>query len=449
MSSKKGYSFLVRLLKSYVIYAFELFYSEYIVVGRENIPTDSPVIFAPNHLNALMDALAVHSIVEKNRTITFLARSDIFKNKIIAGFLRSIKIMPAFRMRDGIENLGKNNDIFDNCVDLLHNNNAIGIMPEGNQGEQRKLRTFTKGIFRIAFAAQQKYGSEPGVKIVPVGIDFGSFEKFGKHLIIIIGKPIEVSEFMAGYSENPVSTTNKIRDRLREKLNEITLNLASEQHYECFEIATEVANKAMLENLNLSDSTLNRFSARQKIADKLVSIEKNDPLKIEELEEQCKNYANNVKKIKLHTWIFDKTTFKLSSLVVEGFILLATLPVFLYGFLLNFLAFFVPVFLRKQILKVQFTGFYSSIHFGFGILTFPIFYLIQTLIFSGINFTPWWIIVLFFISQYILGEWALKWYRTFKKFRAKIRYNVLIRQKSVILEKVQNARKKIIQLILD
>ncbi|MDD5184822.1 MAG: 1-acyl-sn-glycerol-3-phosphate acyltransferase, partial [Paludibacter sp.] len=136
MSDKNNYPFIVRLLKKYVIFTFKRFYSEYIVVGRENIPTDCPVILAPTHLNALMDALAVHSISPENQTVTFLARSDIFKNKIVAWFLTGIKIMPAFRMRDGMENLGKNNDIFERCVEVLHNNNAIGIMPEGNQGEQ-------------------------------------------------------------------------------------------------------------------------------------------------------------------------------------------------------------------------------------------------------------------------------------------------------------------------
>ena len=34
-------------------------YSEISIVGKENIPTDGAVIFAPNHTNALMDALSV------------------------------------------------------------------------------------------------------------------------------------------------------------------------------------------------------------------------------------------------------------------------------------------------------------------------------------------------------------------------------------------------------
>ncbi|MFA6581610.1 MAG: 1-acyl-sn-glycerol-3-phosphate acyltransferase [Paludibacter sp.] len=447
MSDKNNYPFIVRLLKKYVIFTFKRFYSEYIVVGRENIPTDCPVILAPTHLNALMDALAVHSIAPENQTVTFLARSDIFKNKIVAWFLTGIKIMPAFRMRDGMENLGKNNDIFERCVEVLHNNNAIGIMPEGNQGEQRKLRPFTKGIFRIAFAAQQKYGSQSGVKIVPIGVDFGDFKKFRKHIIINIGKPIEVSEYMFSYKENPVTATNEIRDRLRSDLSKISVDLASKNHYECFETATEIANTAFVENLNPQNQTFARFQARQKIAEKLVLMEKNEPQKIEELESLCNNYTAGLKKINLRTRTLEQSPTKTIAFLINGLLLSATLPVFIYGFILNFLPFFAPVFIRKYLLKVQYEGFFSSIQYGLGIFIFPIFYLFQTVILANVLSTAWWILILFFFSQYVVGEWALIWYRAFKKYIAQIRLQNLLRKNSSELEETQTLRKKIIQLI--
>ncbi|HEY5592715.1 MAG TPA: 1-acyl-sn-glycerol-3-phosphate acyltransferase [Paludibacter sp.] len=447
MSKKKDYPLIIRLLKKYVIFTFKHFYGEYIVVGRENIPSDCPIIFAPNHLNALMDALAVHSISPKSLPVTFLARSDIFKNKLAASFLHSIKMLPAFRMRDGMENLGKNNEIFERCVDILHQNKALGIMPEGNQGEQRKLRMFTKGIFRIAFAAQQKYGSQPSVKIVPVGIDLGDFVKFGKHMIIIIGKPIEVSEYMSSYSENSVTATNEIRDRLRFELSSITLDLATETHYDCFETATEVVNTAIVGNLNLPNETIFRFVARQKIAKKLVEFEKDEPQKIAELESLCTGYTDCIKKINLHTWVLEQAPYKTFTLLLNGLFLIGTLYVFIYGFVLNLLPSFLLVFLRKQVLKVQFWGFFSSIHYGFGIFIFPISYLLQTVIFACLVPVPWWILVLFFISQYFFGKWAFQWYSETKKFMAKIRYRNLESKKSPILEQAKNLRKQIIQLI--
>ncbi len=50
-----------------------VFYRKVIVLGRENINPDHPLIFAPNHQNALMDALAV--LFTQERTTCFPRKS--------------------------------------------------------------------------------------------------------------------------------------------------------------------------------------------------------------------------------------------------------------------------------------------------------------------------------------------------------------------------------------
>ena len=446
MSDQYEISFRLSLLKKYVKFAFKSFYSDCIVVGRENIPTDCPVIFAPNHLNALMDALAVHTITPDKMPVTFLARADIFNNKIIAKFLRFIKIMPAFRMRDGVENLGKNNEIFELCVDILHHNKTIGIMPEGNQGEQRKLRVFTKGIFRIAFSAQQKFGSTPNVKIVPIGIDFGDIVKFGKHIIVNIGKPIEVSDFMDDYAENPVIATNKIRDCLRENLSSLTINLDTNTYYDCFETTMNVASGHQITELNLPKDAYLLFEIKQEIARKLVLLEKNEPEKIIELDKLCGDLKNNLRKLNLKNWVLDSSDYSMSSIIIEGLFLLITFPFFLIGLLVNIFPFFIPVYIRKS-LKVEYEGFFSSIQFVIGIITFPIFYLLQTILVLSFTYASWTELIIFFVGQYFLGKWAIEWYRTAKRNLAKQRFRTLLKNKSSVLENTINLRNKIIQLI--
>jgi len=433
------------LTRKYVVFCFKRFYSEFIVVGRENIPTEGPVIYAPNHINALMDAVAVHAVVSPKLPLIFLARADIFRNKSIARFLRFTKIMPAFRMRDGMENLNKNNEIFDQCVEILDHRKALGIMPEGNQGEQRKLRPLVKGIFRIAFTAQQQFGENEGVKIVPVGIDLGDYVKFGKHIIINIGKPIEVSEYMNLYAENQVTATNEIRNRLRNDLNNLSLNLAIDSYYDCFEIVVEVANEAVLNELKLPNKTVYRFIARQKIAERLVKMEKNEPLNMEKLQALSFNYQNALQQNKLKTVLFDNNKYSYNW--SDGLTLIWTFPIFVLGFVLNFLPFFIPEFIRKDILKVKDIGFFSSLHFGLGMLTFPIFYILQTLVFSWISSVAWWWLLLFLLSQYTLGKGALRWYKTFTKLRASIRFNKLKRKKPAKMAEMIALRKEIIEMI--
>jgi 1-acyl-sn-glycerol-3-phosphate acyltransferase len=437
---------MLNILKNYVIFTFKLFYGEFIVIGKENIPVNSPVIFAPNHLNALMDALAIHSIAPSNSPVTFLARADLFNNKRLGKFLRYIKILPAFRMRDGMENLAKNNLVFESCVDILLDNKTLGIMPEGNQGEQRQLRTFGKGIFRIAFAAQQKLDNNKTVKIIPVGIDFGSLHKFGKHIIINIGKPINVIDYMEIYSENNVTATNEIKDRLYMELSNLTLNISSKTNYECFETSIEIANSSLIDGLEIDNKTIMLFEARQQIANRLLMFEKTDSNKINILKALCAKYQKLIKRLNFKTWIFDEQYYRTAPLLFECLLLCISFPAFIIGFILNLLPFFVPVLIRKN-LNVEYKGFFSSIHYVLGIITFPFFYLIQTILFASLTSSTWVEILIFFCSQYIIGKWALEWYRFAKKILAKIRYNNLVINKSTLVLETQDIRKKIIQLI--
>jgi 1-acyl-sn-glycerol-3-phosphate acyltransferase len=447
MSKISDYPLSFSIVRNYVVFTFKRYYSEYIVLGRENVPTDCPLIFAPNHINALMDAIAIHSIAPYKVPVIFLARADIFKNKKSAQLLKSAKILPAFRMRDGMENLSKNNEVFEQCVEILDQNKILGIMPEGNQGEQRKLRPLVKGIFRIAFAAQQKYDSQSKVKIIPVGIDYGDLVKYGKHIIINIGKPIEMSEYIQLYNENPVTTTNEIRDRLRLELNSLSLDLATENYYECFRTITGVANTYFVKKLQLVDNTVFRFVARQEIAKRLTILERTEPEKIEKLDVLAKNYIGLLEKTNLRNWVFEQYPFKTESIITEGLLLLLTFPFFVYGFICNFLPFFIPVYIRKFVIKAQYEGFFSSLQFGIGIFLFPFFYLMQTILFYNLTDTYWWLSLLFFITQYPFGKLAVKWNGIAKKFMAKIRFKRLKHKKSFELIQAQNIRELIISMI--
>ena len=155
------------ILKKIFRTAFQIFYDDIAIEGKENVPKEGPVIFAPNHQNALMDALAV--ILFTNRQPVFMAKADIFENKIVKKILIFFRIIPVYRLRDGKENLINNDESFNIALQCLINNNSIGIMPEGTDIDKNRLRPLKKGIARIALQAQEQIGSNKGIKIIPVG----------------------------------------------------------------------------------------------------------------------------------------------------------------------------------------------------------------------------------------------------------------------------------------
>lgn len=92
---------LYNLLRYYVDFALRLSYRNVRYVGRDKIPQDGAIIYAPNHTNALMDALVL--LAMDRRPKVFVARADIFRNPKIAKILTWLKIMPIMRIRDGYE----------------------------------------------------------------------------------------------------------------------------------------------------------------------------------------------------------------------------------------------------------------------------------------------------------------------------------------------------------
>jgi hypothetical protein len=45
-------------------------------------------------------------------------------------------------------------------------------------------------LFRIAFQAQEKYGTLQGVKILPVGYDYGHYTHFRTTLLVTLANPL-------------------------------------------------------------------------------------------------------------------------------------------------------------------------------------------------------------------------------------------------------------------
>lgn len=439
-------SFSIKMIRNYIVFGFKNFYSDFVIEGEENIPTSGPVIFAPNHTNALMDALAIHAITPAKLPLTFLARADIFKNKKLAAVLHYLGILPAFRMRDGVENLAKNQETFAKCVELLRTNGGLGIMPEGNQDLERKIRPLGKGIFRIAFAAQESFSDQPFVKIVPVGIDYGHLSKFGKHILISIGKPIEVAEYMNDYTQNAVNATNEIRKRLYNELNELTVNIVSEKYYQCIQTTIEVVTAVEMTGYEISSPTLARFEAERRITARLLAMEKKNPSEMEELDELCIDYTNAIKLNNLYSTTLDQVPFKFFSMIKQGTWLLITSPFFFLGYILNFLPFFTPVYIRKK-LNVNYEGFFSSIHFSLGLVCFPLFYVLQTLLINAAYNITWVEMILSCVLQLLLGKGAFSWYTSFRKLKASLEYRMMAQKHPTVVNRIMKLREKIINFV--
>lgn len=268
-NSLADFNFFYTFFRPFVDYGTYSHYRSTTIKGRENLPTDGPYIFAPCHQNALMDALLVLNIT--HRPVAFLARADIFKNPTLAAFLHFLRISPVYRIRDGRDQLSKNEEVFNNSRDVLLKGMPLCLMAEGTHNNKHQMLPLVKGMFRIAGETQKRL-KDKKLYIVPVGFDYDEYQQTYSNICINIGKPISVTDFMPMYEENEPVALNQMRDALAVALKEQMHHVATKDHYEAEYAYCHLDTQDTLRELHLRNNAWGRFMARKHISDQLAGM---------------------------------------------------------------------------------------------------------------------------------------------------------------------------------
>ncbi|HEX2967889.1 MAG TPA: 1-acyl-sn-glycerol-3-phosphate acyltransferase [Bacteroidales bacterium] len=395
-----------------------VFYRKVIVIGRENIKPENSNIFAPNHQNALMDALAV-LYTHRGQPI-FLARSDIFKRKFIASVLYFLKILPVYRIRDGFGSLKGNDVIFEKTIDVLKNRNGLVILPEGDHAGYRRLRQLKKGICRIAFQAEEASDFNLKIKIIPVGLEFSNYTRYRQVLTVVYGRPFEISDYFDVYRENPEKALNELRSRLSDEMKKVMIHIESIDDYEAIDELRSIING------KYSDDIKHPKIFRDRELIEKLNKEKNSNAPV--YEKIC-SLALRVKKktqdLNLSYRLLEKKKHPLGW-HIAGFIgLILTFPLFVYGNIFNLTFLSIP---NLQIPKIKDPQFHSSIRFGLSLalalIFIPLYFILCLILFS-----PWWFGVLIFLTLPLSGLFAWNYFLIFRRILGGLRIRKLMRHK--------------------
>jgi 1-acyl-sn-glycerol-3-phosphate acyltransferase len=140
------------------------------------------LLIASNHPNSFLDAIVVATVFK--RPVYSLTRGDVFKGKLVNILLKSLNMLPVYRISEGAENLGLNYETFGACGNIFENGGIVLIFSEGRCINEWRLRPLKKGTARLALAAWQQ---EIPLKVIPLGINYSSFRNYGKTIILNFG----------------------------------------------------------------------------------------------------------------------------------------------------------------------------------------------------------------------------------------------------------------------
>ena len=214
------------LVKIWIKSALHLYYGKIKIIGRANVPKDKPVLFLPNHQNALLDVLLL--AVDCERKPYFLTRSDVFKNRILNAVFDFFRMIPIYRIRDGRDALKNNQFIFDKCSELLKRGEAILMFPEANHNLKRRVRPLSKGFTRIVFNTMEKY-PDVDIRLVPVGLNYRNAEEFPDKVSIYFGENIPIRNVLI--KGDPQTSIPKIKKVVSETLKQLTTHIKDEPNY--------------------------------------------------------------------------------------------------------------------------------------------------------------------------------------------------------------------------
>jgi 1-acyl-sn-glycerol-3-phosphate acyltransferase len=404
----KGYA----LVKILVYYTFWLSHKRIAVIGKENIPKNKPLIFAPNHQNALMDPLAV---LLTNRTQpVWLARADIFRFRWARPILRFLKIVPVFRIRDGKENLQNNEDTFALAVRVLENKQALALFPEAAHTGKRRMIAHKKAIPRIAFLAEGKNNFRLDLHIVPVGIYYNHYWEFNRSVIVNYGVPIRVRKYENAFRENEHTATLALRDELYNSVLPLTLNINSTGYYEEYELARELAGCQFAANRHFAnDPFVNRFFSDRMLIANLEVFERQDPVTFQNMANSLRSFGKQKKQMGLSCeHLKGLKGSRIFLILLHLVVALVSLPLFFPGFLFNGLQFLVlRRFIHKKVKDPVFKGSFNLVA---GMVLFPLIHLVLAVIIGGVLQSLSVAFVLFLIMP-LLGKFS---YQLFEFYRS-------------------------------
>jgi 1-acyl-sn-glycerol-3-phosphate acyltransferase len=183
---------------------------KFTVTGEENIPHKGGAIIAINHIGYLDFALSGTAFLPNKRYIRFMAKKEIFDNKLAGPLMRGMHHINVDRANGSAS--------FVAALRALRSGELIGIFPEATISRSFEIKELKTGVVRLAMGA--------GVPVIPT-IIWGSQRIWTKGIkrnlrrqhvpiFISIGEPMIFTK-----DEDVVKAEESLRTKMKEMLDRV------------------------------------------------------------------------------------------------------------------------------------------------------------------------------------------------------------------------------------
>jgi 1-acyl-sn-glycerol-3-phosphate acyltransferase len=185
---------------------------KFLITGADHIPSKGGAVLASNHISYLDFALIGTPAVPKKRYIRFMAKKEIFDNKLAGPLMRGMKHISVDREKGSTSLV--------HAMRALRAGEVIGIFPEATISLSWEVKELKSGAIRLA------QGS--GVPVIPVAI-WGSQRILTKgHKPALWRKKFPIAiKYGEPYLVAKDADIVAEEERLREKISKLLMDIQS------------------------------------------------------------------------------------------------------------------------------------------------------------------------------------------------------------------------------
>ena len=451
IEKKKGdnWDCLYWIFKVYLRFFHDkIYYEKTYKVNSEAIPEDGiPLLIVSNHQNCLNDPLGlVFSLNDRKPYV--ITRADVFSVSPMADkFLRSIGLLPAFRLNyDGEGALEKNAVTFQVSEKALIEGKTVIMYPEAGHQDKHWLGTFSLGYTKMAFEAAEMAKFEKDVQILPACNHYSHYFGLRNRMLVKFGTPISLQPYYELYKTKPRTAQREVNKLVREQISSMMLDIRDLENYEVIDFirttyGEDYAKKQGADPDNLPE----RLLTDKDLVAKLDEAKKLDEKGLNELYQNVRILRQGIEEL----GITDNHLKMVVNPITLGFklmLLLILLPLWIFSWWPSMPVYWIP----KSIFKVKMKDpmFEATLLYGSAVLfTLPLFSLITLLV---VGRTIGWLAAIVYVALFPLlivfcWKYAMGAKRTFQSLQCLLKRSLVDNLKQIRMslhEKLNNVLKK-------
>ncbi|MEU7763582.1 lysophospholipid acyltransferase family protein [Nocardia sp. NPDC049190] len=188
---------------------------KFTVTGDEHIPAHGGAVLAVNHTGYMDFTYAGLPVRTPKRYIRFMAKKEVFDDKISGPIMRALKHIPVDRSAGA--------DSYQAALDYLRRGELVGVYPEATISRSFEIKEFKSGAARMAIEAQ--------VPIIPIVI-WGAQRVWTKGFPKRLGRTNTPISIAVGAPIQPFEPAAELTAQLRSTMQDMLLAVQKDYVHE-------------------------------------------------------------------------------------------------------------------------------------------------------------------------------------------------------------------------